>query len=180
MEYIHGKTLEDADLLHENYDEITNRIASIVSHLHSIQVNTKIPGPVGCGTPYDYIWGEDGAKMNFSSIEQLNDYLNKRLKILNKSIDLSVYPLVLCHMDLGRRNIILTPDDSIRLVDWAYAGLYPRFFEMAALPYLYHDNSAYRRSLVGTIKGEMRLTAEEEKHTDLIRRAAAASLRWVL
>lgn len=124
MEFGHGKTLEEADL-NDDYDHITNGLAKIVSHFHLIQEMNGTPtGPVGGGTAHGYLLGEYGA-MNFKSIEQLDGYLNKRLKIIDKSIDQSAYALVLCHMDLGRRNRILILDGSTCIVDWAYARLYP-------------------------------------------------------
>lgn len=44
-------------------------------------------------------------KVVLNSVDDLNHWLNKRLKIINKAIDLHPYPFVLCHLGLTRRNI---------------------------------------------------------------------------
>lgn len=53
------------------------------------------------------------------SVEDLNYWLNKRLRYINKTTDLRPYPLVLCHLDLRHRNIKLMPDGSMCILDWA-------------------------------------------------------------
>lgn len=89
----------------EAHPEIVPRVANIVLHLSQIQGEKK-PGPIGGGKTRGYVWGDSGANIEFDSIEDLNTYMNKRLEIRNDSIDLSPYPLVLCHLDLCRRNMI--------------------------------------------------------------------------
>ncbi|OBT49687.1 hypothetical protein VE04_10270, partial [Pseudogymnoascus sp. 24MN13] len=41
--------------------------------------------------------------------------------------------LVLTHQDIAPRNIILDAEGKAWLIDWAYAGAYPRGFERAAM-----------------------------------------------
>lgn len=118
--------------------------------------------------------------MNFESVEQLNHFLNKRLEIIYRPIDLSPYPLVLCHLDSCRRNVMVTPDNSIYLLDWAYAGLCPRFSEVATFAYFNDRDNTYRAGLIKAVEDAMDLTDEEKRRTDLIRRAAAGSLRYLL
>jgi aminoglycoside phosphotransferase len=48
----------------------------------------------------------------FRSVADLNDWLNRRLALRSKTIDLTAHNLVLCHLDLCRRNIILQPNDQ--------------------------------------------------------------------
>lgn len=64
-----------------------------------------------------YIYGDDGAKAPFDSIEKLNAYMNKRLAYRNDTIDLSRHPLVLCHGNLCWRKIIFRDDESFCLLD---------------------------------------------------------------
>lgn len=65
----------------------------------------------------------------------MNDWLNNRLILRDKYIDLTPYPLpVLCHMDLCCRNMISMEDGkTIYLVDWGHARLFLRFIELASL-----------------------------------------------
>ena len=42
-------------------------------------------------------------------------------------------PLVLTHQDLNMRNLIVGDDGRLWVVDWAWAGFYPRWFEFVAM-----------------------------------------------
>ncbi|PGH03988.1 hypothetical protein AJ79_07221 [Helicocarpus griseus UAMH5409] len=170
MDYIPGKTLEklDATATENNCASkaLMERIANIVVHLQGIKAEavSTSPGPVDGGMPHGYLWGDYGAKRVFHSVSDMNSWLNERLEVIGRSIDLSpCYPLVLCHGDLVRRNIIVMEDDDgdeegkgaggfdgrrIALVDWGHAALLPRVFEIAAMS-CYNDrtNYAYAREL---------------------------------
>ena len=39
----------------------------------------------------------------------------------------------MCHFDLHSQNMILDSSGNVWLIDWAYAGAYPPYFEKAAL-----------------------------------------------
>ena len=139
------------------------------------------PGPVGGGKPHGYLWGDHGAKTVFNSVEELNTYMNKRLKLRNDSIDLASHPLVLCHLDLCRRNIILKDDgESLCLVDWGSAGFYPRFFEVAMISCMLPYDVPYEQPLLQEIERVIRLTDEEKRLTQLIHYIRAANLRYLL
>ena len=109
----------------------------------------------------------------------MNRWLNKRLKLIEE-IDLRLYPLVLCHLDLCRRNIKLMPDGSICLLGWRHAGLFPRFFEAAAASCLNDKDATYMDNLVQAITEVTLLTDEEQECVKLLKRARAASLRYIL
>ncbi|PLB38407.1 uncharacterized protein BDW47DRAFT_125548 [Aspergillus candidus] len=112
--YVPGQNLADVDL--ETRKDILPRIAKIAVHLGQIQAgHQRAPGPVGGGEPRGYLWGDDGANTVYNSASDLNTYMNKRLKLRNDSIDLAPHPLVLCHLDLCRRNFILK-DDGVSFV----------------------------------------------------------------
>lgn len=132
MEYVPGKLLEEVDL-DQNVD-IIPRVAKIVAHLGTTREG-QVPGPLDGGKPRGYLWGDDGASTTFTCIEDMEAWLNKRLSLQDKSIDLSFSSLVLCHMDLCRRNMILRENNTICLLDWGYSGLYPRFFELATFDF---------------------------------------------
>lgn len=78
MEYVPGQNLKDVDL--ETREDIVPHIAEIVAHMGQIQGDQRPPGPVGDGEPEGYLWGDDGAKIVFNSIETLNTHLNNRLE----------------------------------------------------------------------------------------------------
>ncbi|OBT65836.1 hypothetical protein VE03_05475 [Pseudogymnoascus sp. 23342-1-I1] len=160
MEYMEGPTF--ADFNFNSRPDIVPRMARIVAHLGQIQ-GGQVPGPVGGGRAQGYIHGDEGADVDYGSVLGFNAYLNRRLRIHDKTIDLSGQPLVLCHMDLGRRNVILKEDDTISLVNWNYAGLYPRFFEVKLLSYLNPWYGPYDRALQEAIAALLGLTEEEER-----------------
>ncbi|KAG4428876.1 hypothetical protein IFR05_015637 [Cadophora sp. M221] len=175
MEYVPGQSLQDVDLK-ENID-IISRVARILKHLGDIR-DGQVPGPIGTGEPQGYIWGDDGARATFDSMADMEDWLNKRLLMHEKSINLSSCPLVFCHMDLCRRNMILEEDDTICLLDWGFAGLYPRFFEIISLSCMSPYDEPYEKPLLEATKSLFRLTEEENRNMSLVKRARALNLRY--
>ncbi|KMP09918.1 hypothetical protein CIRG_09151 [Coccidioides immitis RMSCC 2394] len=147
------KTLEELVL---NIDDVSEHLVNIVSELAAVR-GGDIPGQVDGGMLQVYLWGDNGTREIFHSIDDVNHWLNKRLQLINKEIDLRLYPLVLCHLDLCRRNIKLMEDNSICLLDWGHAGFFPRFFEAAAVSSI-NDNAAYGNSLHKAIIKEAKLT----------------------
>ncbi|KFY28443.1 hypothetical protein V491_00456 [Pseudogymnoascus sp. VKM F-3775] len=147
MEYVPGRTLADLDL--DVRDDIVPSVAQIISYLGQIEIpndlSYAVPGPIGGGSPKGYLWGEDGAGTTFTCVSDLNAWLNKRLALQKKSIDLYDSLLVLCHLDLAQRNMILKEENTISLVDWGCAGLYPRFYETLTLPCLSPLDALYQK-----------------------------------
>lgn len=178
MELIPGRTLEELDF--DDQKKIIPRLANIIKHLEQVSGN-QVPGPVGGGILKGYLWGDYGTRTNFYSVSDMNTWLNKRLILRNEYIDLTPYPLVLCHMDLCRRNIILEEDNkSICLLDWGHAGLFPRFFEFAALSCMIDLGSSIKADLEQAVEDVLGLTEEENHMVKLLQIARAASLRWTL
>ena len=52
------------------------------------------------------------------------------------SINLSTSPIAICHEDLARRNLRITSNGTLYILDWAYASVYPIVLEYFALGYL--------------------------------------------
>lgn len=120
-------------------------------------------------------------KRAFSSIPDMNEWLNRRLILRNEYIDLTSHSLVLCHIDLCRRNMILEEDNqSICLVDWAHSGLFPRFFEVATFSFLRPFDPQYQRPLRQATEELLGLTEEEKRLIKLMKIARAASQRYLL
>nr|KMM64155.1 hypothetical protein CPAG_00507 [Coccidioides posadasii RMSCC 3488] len=101
------KILEELDL---NIDDVFEHLVNIVSELAAVR-GGDIPGQVDGGMFQGYLWGDNGTREIFHSIDEMNHWLNKRLQLINKEIDLRLYPLVLCHLDICRRNIKLMEDN---------------------------------------------------------------------
>lgn len=203
MEYIPGQTLDQLDTAAGNNrvsKSLTNRLAKVVAHLQETKAEGDgPPGPVGGGMSQGYLWGDEGAKTVFNSVTDMNLWLNKRLNIIGKSIDLApCYPLVLVHGDLCRRNVIVMDDDNrsnsnsnskeetdhaekkLCLVDWEHAALLPRVFETTAM-LCYNDDWAYSQGLLQATNNEIGgLTEVEEECSKLLMRARAGSLRYTL
>lgn len=177
MECVPGQKLHTVDL--EKHTDIIPRLAKIVAHLGQIQ-GGLVPGPIGGGQPEGYLWGDDGARTTFTSVADLEAWLNKRLAVRDKSIDLDSHPLVLCHMDLCRRNMILEKDNTICLVDWGFSGLYPRFFEVTSLSFFNFYDEPYEKPLIQATSDLLGLTAEEKDSIALLKIARAAALRYAL
>ncbi|PMD63973.1 uncharacterized protein K444DRAFT_650930 [Hyaloscypha bicolor E] len=178
MGYVPGKILQDLDLNIKG--DIVPRVAKIIKHLGQISDSQPVPGPIGGGEPEGYFFGDDGAGRSFASVADFEAWLNIRLALRNKSIDLSSQPLVLCHMDLCRRNMILEENDSICLLDWGCAGMYPRYFEIATLSWLNPYDAPYEKPLLQATTALLGLTAKEKDSIALLEIARAANLRYTL
>ncbi|KAK2764356.1 hypothetical protein FQN54_009050 [Arachnomyces sp. PD_36] len=177
LEYIPGQTLEALDLNTAEHRDIIPRIAKIVAHFGEIS-GGQVPGPLAGSRPQGYLWGDYGAQTSFQSIDDLNAWLNRRLTLRKLSIDLNPYPLVLCHMDLCRRNMILDSTGSICLIDWGFSGLYPRFYEFATISCLNPYDEPYENPLLQAVEQVMSLTEEEKRLVDLLHQARGLSLRY--
>lgn len=98
---------------------------------HFADIRSDRPGSLGGGPSRGLVWSD---YMDFSptSIGDIEQYFNYYKKLQTK-VDLAEYPLVLCHMDIACRNLLMQEDGSLCLLDWASAGFYPKFFEVAAM-----------------------------------------------
>ncbi|TGO83174.1 hypothetical protein BPOR_0691g00100 [Botrytis porri] len=177
MQYVPGRQLDELDL--DEYTDIIPRVAKIIEHLGTIQ-SGQSPGPIGGGQPQGYLWGDNGAGTNFTAISDLEAWLNKRLAIRGKSIDLTSHPLVLCHMDLCRRNMILRDDNTISLVDWGCSGLYPRHFEFANLSFMMPYDESYEKPLIQATASLLSWTDDDRDVISLLKFARAVALRYSL
>lgn len=69
---------------------------------------------------------------------------------------------------------------SICLLDWGYASLFPRFFELATALCTNDRDRSYNRCLVETITGVTRPTEDERNCVNLLMRTRAGTLRYTL
>lgn len=141
MEYVQGKRigpLEDP--------EKVQRVAKIVSHFATIE--GTLPGTLNRGPSGGNLLPQNGRSYTFDSMKQLEAWLHKRLLPHDDKPSIKDSPLVLCHLDVAPRNIIWKDDGSICFVDWATAGFYPRYYEVAAQLYAEGRDGKFNRLLV--------------------------------
>lgn len=73
----------------------------------------------------------------FQTADELTRFMNKRSHRISGAPIPREYeiaePLVFTHNDLNMRNIILGHDGLVWLIDWDWAGFYPRSFEFLAM-----------------------------------------------
>ena len=172
MEFIEGRNLS---LYVDEHPQIIQRIIRALIHMGTLTSVT--PGPVGGGEPQGYLWSEYGARTTFKTIVDMEDWLNKRLAVCKEKVDLRPCTLRFCHLDLARRNIILRPDRTLCLVDWATAGFYPWVFEICCLQHVCASDPAFFRPL---LEGVGSLTENELLTIDLMHKAFAISQRYSL
>lgn len=143
MDFVEGKTVEEC---WEHMDDservdVVNQVATMITLLHSIPVPQLQPGPDGCRTCLAKgLWFADLGAGPFESTEELNAWFNHKLAICKhfKQAPETVPSfhfdkLVLTHHDISLRNLILSPDGKVILIDWGDAGIYPEAFDVAAL-----------------------------------------------
>lgn len=130
LERIVGSNLQDLDL--SSRPDVAKRTIKAMRHLRTIPVpRSQGPGPVGGASAQGYLWSDDGAGNTFQSVEDMENWMNTRLDIVNQPhMSLRQYELGMCHMDLVRRNVFLLPNSTICFVYWAFAGFFPSIFEI--------------------------------------------------
>ncbi len=141
MEYIEGRLVSDiwSTLDIHVQHEIHSQIENYIQKLRSIRMDS--PGPVGGGLSCAPLFTDYGAGP-FKSRQDIENWFNERLLVCQQFRRASpTHPgfsghfdvLVMCHMDIAARNLILDEEGKIWLLDWAFAGGYPAYFEKASL-----------------------------------------------
>jgi thiamine kinase-like enzyme len=142
MEYIQGVMLEDCLRLksHEEVQRIATTIQTYIQELRSLRQDTI--GPLDntskCIGPCFSYYGKEiiQCKQYTQFIDWLNSKIDIYMKLYNTSITdrfTTSPPIVFTHQDLNLRNMILTPNNTLYIIDWAYSGFYPTYFEYFAL-----------------------------------------------
>ncbi|EME39017.1 hypothetical protein DOTSEDRAFT_57306 [Dothistroma septosporum NZE10] len=104
-------------------------VARLVNHLHTF--SSDVPGPLSRGSCSGPLWSED-ERIAFTTKQQLGSYVRSRLKRLSDEFNVENTPLVFTHGDIAPRNLLFTASD-IWLIDWEFAGYFPRSAEFATL-----------------------------------------------
>ena len=106
-----------------------------------------VPGPLATHEPRNCespIFGSiQSARGPFASYQELSEFFNDRLRRTlraypyHRADNLGNFddsaPLVFTHQDLNMRNLIVGDDGQLWVIDWAWSGFYPRWFEFIAM-----------------------------------------------
>ena len=153
MEFVSGSTLESCDV----ESEMIKRIVNVIDHLSTLPMPpSQGPGPAYGGIAQGCLWTEYGAGTPFKSVKDMENWLNQRLGLSKRHLprfSLNLTELYFSHMDIARRNIILTETDEIYLIDWAYAGFYPGYFQRLCIEWCLVDDDSYILSLLHHLPG---------------------------
>lgn len=153
---------------------LIRRIADILAYLTSIRGST--PGPLGGGASCGILWSEHSEEPHLHSVQDMEEWFNRRLTRQDPRLTFSESELVLCHLDIAPRNFLLLQDGSICLLDWASAGFYPRVFEGCVLRITRGLRDSFDEDAL-ELRG---LTEEEGIQVDSMMRAYYNSVRFFL
>lgn len=133
MELIDGISLADL----APFDE--SLMQNLAQALYDFKTKAEVdfPGPREHGIPRGYLFSENGAGEPLDSMEKLNLWLERRAQLTasERKFQFQLTDCVFCHLDLSYRNIILS-NGSFCLLDWEFAGFYPRVFEKYCILFL--------------------------------------------
>lgn len=120
-------------------NSITTQLGDYVKQLRALKLDE--PGALGGDYnegPYFTVYGAPA----WTSIAEMEVWFNERHEVCKMcsngvSQDAEDFTgefgdLVMCHGDILGRNMILDRYGKLWLVDWGFAGAYPRYFEYAA------------------------------------------------
>ncbi|KAJ4486795.1 kinase-like domain-containing protein [Lentinula lateritia] len=151
MDFIDGECLLEAwpKLSWWRRFQVVCTLRSYIQQLHRAPLpSPDIPGPSdGTGRSFTCLGNhfDDGAGpfSTYAAMAAWHDHQNHRFQVLlhhqgvkkiwqYSKFDQSL-PLVFCHFDLHMRNIMLDKNNRVWLIDWAFAGAYPAWFEYIPL-----------------------------------------------
>ncbi|KAJ3757064.1 kinase-like domain-containing protein [Lentinula raphanica] len=130
--------------------QVVCTLRSYIQQLRRVPLpSLNIPGPFdGTGRPLPCIGGhfpeDTGPFPTYTTMAAWHDEQNHRYQVYRNEASNGSYfwrysrfntsaPLVLCHFDLHLRNIMLDRNNQVWLIDWAFAGAYPPWFEYVPL-----------------------------------------------
>ncbi|KAK0822609.1 hypothetical protein LTR73_009187 [Friedmanniomyces endolithicus] len=124
MKYVDGEKRESIRDL-----AMIRTIAGIVNYMHTF--TRDVPGPVNGGACYGPLWSEDDRSV-LPTKEHLEDYVNSRLIRNVGKFTVATTPMAFTHLDISARNLLIK-GPCIWLLDWEFAGYFPRSAEIATL-----------------------------------------------
>lgn len=144
MDYICGPTVEQcwASLNKAEKESVASQVADMIERMQATTINHAPPGPIGWrdGEPFQGPWFTDYGAGPFTTLQNLEEWCNHKLDIClrfkqapSNTPRFEFQGSVLTHQDIAPRNLIRDPSGRVWLLDWGYAGIYPRGFEQAVL-----------------------------------------------
>jgi tRNA A-37 threonylcarbamoyl transferase component Bud32 len=141
MEYIEGSLVSDIwpTLDTQTRHSIYCQLDDSLRQLHAVKVAQ--PGPLGGDVSRGTLFTAYGAGP-FKSSRDMETWFNERLLVCQEfgraprtqaSFSGKFDKLVMCHLDIAPRNLILDGQGRVWILDWAYAGGYPPYFDQAVL-----------------------------------------------
>ena len=152
MDYIPGPTLAHVwpTLSMWRKIHVAFTLRRYVRQLRHLKASaTTPPGPLStqkarrCESPiFGPVCSDRGP---FATYSELSNFFNERLHMamdykklprddpLRDDLFDNSEPLVLTHQDLNPRNVIVGEDGRLWIIDWAWAGYYPEWFEYVAM-----------------------------------------------
>lgn len=124
--YLTMEFINDGLVMDEHNPAHVEALHKGLSHLASIK--RDFPGPLHSGEPQGILW-EDDIPSDYSTIAGIEQWISMWL---NRRVDIGDEDLVLCHLDTVLENMLWVRSGQLCLLDWASAGYYPRYFELAA------------------------------------------------
>ena len=116
---------------------------------------------------------EDSFLGRYNTTKGLEEWINQWQP---KLVNLEEEEFVLCHLDTALENILCMPSGQICLLDWASAGYYPRYFELAAHLKKGRPDEAVERLL----RSPRRIfSVQEEEDMSILIQACANSMAYV-
>ncbi|KAJ3575355.1 hypothetical protein NP233_g1162 [Leucocoprinus birnbaumii] len=178
MDYIPGSTLAQAWPTLSTWQKIRMAftLRRYIRQLRRLKASATTPpgplssyGPRSCESP---IFGQVQSRRGpFASYSELSTFFNKRHQMAmdirklsqddpaRKDLFDNSEPLVLTHQDLNLRNILVDENYRLWIIDWAWAGYYPPWFEYVAMQRQNEDevisgtNDEFWRKLIPFICG---------------------------
>lgn len=144
-------------------------IGAAVNHLQSL--SRAFPGPLHSGEPQGVLW-ENGSPVTNNKVQDLEAWINMWQ---DESISLQGEKFVLCHLDTALKNMLYMHSGQICLLDWASAGYFPRYFEVAAHLKKGNPDQAVEKLLRSPC---IPFSPLEEEHLRVLMRACANSMRY--
>lgn len=144
MDYIPGQRIDECwDSLNDSAKKnVTTQVAAMIEQMQSMTLNHLPPGPIGgtSGAPLEGCWFSTYGAGPFETLQDLEDWCNHKLDVCLRfkqaPVDTPRFTfrdIVLTHQDIAPRNILLDDEERVWLIDWGYAGVYPKGFEHAAI-----------------------------------------------
>lgn len=105
------------------------------------------------------MWPAGGLWRTFYTVGDMKTWLNDQLSLThpNAFLELETPELAFRHMDINTRNLMLTTNNEICVLDWQFAGNFPSVFELLHLKVC----EAEDRIFFGALLEEIPETSEE-------------------